>query len=396
MTLVVRGGRAVLPDGIVEADIVIEGARIAAIDRPVDRRADRPAGGVSGRGDGTAGASVLDASGLTLAPGLIDLQCNGGFGIDLTAEPARVGEVAARLPAHGVTAWLPTVISSPRATTDAALATSLRTPGAVPLGWHLEGPMLNPARKGAHPARHLRAPEPSIYASWTRSAGVALVTLAPELPGSLDAIASLASSGVVASIGHTAGTADDVGAAVRAGATYVTHLWNAMPPFGHRDPGVVGAVLATPELVAGLIVDGVHLHPTTVAATWRALGPHRTSLVTDAVAALGMPPGAYRLGSLEVSVGPGGVRDATGVLAGSNLSAIDAVRHLMAFTGCTLADALAPMTSVPARLLGLPTKGVLAPGADADLIALTAEGRLAATIVGGVVLHGTPEAPWRS
>jgi N-acetylglucosamine-6-phosphate deacetylase len=386
MTLVLRGGTVLFPAGPERADVVIDGSRLA---------------GFSGF-DGAAGAGVLDASGLTLIPGLIDLQCNGGHGIDLTPDPTRVWELSSLLPAHGVTAWLPTIISSPRSTTDAAIETwrggrgTGSSAGAEPLGWHFEGPMLRPECRGAHPFEHLRSPDPAVYATWTRANGVALVTLAPELPGAVDAVRTLSAAGVVVSAGHTAADPDQLGAAVAGGLRYVTHLFNAMAPFTHRRPGPAGAALADPSLVVGMIVDGTHLHPVTVAAAWQALGPRRANLVTDGVAALGMPPGTYGLGASRVTVGPDGVRLADGTLAGSNLTAIDAVRNLMAFTGCSLGDAVATMSSVPARLLGCARKGRLEVGADADVVALTPDGHVAATIVAGTVVHATPEAPWRS
>jgi len=345
---------------------------------------------------------TIDATDLLVAPGFVDVQCNGGFGIDLAAEPERLWELGALLPRHGVTAWLPTIVTSPASVRERALATLAAGPpggwsGAVPLGLHLEGPMLNPARNGAHDPRHLAAPSPDLYGGWSREAGVALVTLAPELPGGIEAVRALTAAGVVVSIGHTAASPADVAAAVEAGATSVTHLFNAMTPFGHRDPGVVGASLATTALRCGLIVDGIHLDPVTVAMAWRALGPKRTVLVTDAVAALGMPFGEQPLGAGRVAVGPDGVRLPDGTLAGSNLSAIEAVRNLIAFTGCEPFEAVAAMTASPSRLLGRTDRGVLEPARRADLVLLTGELDVVATVVGGQVVHEQPGGlSWRS
>ena len=177
----------------------------------------------------------------------------------------------------------------------------------------------------------------------------------------------------------------------------MTHLFNAMVPFGHRDPGPIGVALADGRLTAGLIADGIHVHPIAVAAAWRALGPSRLSLVTDAVAALGRPPGRFPLGGRTVTLGDDGVRLDDGTLAGSALALDEAVRNLIAFTGCSPAESIATVTATPARVLGLPRKGTVAPGFDGDLTLLTADLRVATTFVGGREVRPTPEvAAWRS
>jgi N-acetylglucosamine-6-phosphate deacetylase len=329
----------------------------------------------------------VDATGLLVAPGFIDLQVNGAHGIDLAAEPERLWEVAAFLAGYGVTAFLPTIITSPPATRDRALAALRRRPdghvGAEPLGLHLEGPMLNPARRGAHPPAWLRPPSAELVAGWTAEAGVALVTLAPELSGALDVVRRLVGDGVVVSAGHTAATADQLDRAATAGVTGITHLYNAMTPFSHRDPGPIGFALADPRMTAGIVADGIHVHPVAVAAAWRALGPDRLTLVTDAVAALGQPFGPFRLGDQQVTLGADGVRLPDGTLAGSALAMDQAVRNLVAFTGCAPPDAIGAVTATPARLLGRGAKGALGPGFDADLALLTPDLRVAGTVVAG-------------
>ena len=197
-------------------------------------------------------APALDASGLTVAPGLIDLQVNGACGIDITAEPERFWEVAAKLPRFGVTAFAPTVITSSPQARERAMAAISAAPadgwtGALPLGLHLEGPMLSPARKGAHPDRWLTEPSPELIAGWSRGAGVLIVTLAPELPGAIEVIRELAANGVIVSIGHTEAEALTVEAAIAAGAAMLTHLGNAMPPMQSREPGPVGVALGGDE-----------------------------------------------------------------------------------------------------------------------------------------------------
>ena len=293
----------------------------------------------------------------TTVPGLIDLQVNGAMGWDLTAEPERLWDVAAALPRFGVTAFVPTVITSAPAARERALAALAGGPpvgwrGARPLGWHFEGPMLAQGRKGAHLAQWLAPPSLDLVEHWSREAGVVIVTLAPELPGALDVIEVLVDRGVVVSIGHTEATTGPVAAAVGAGASLVTHLGNAMPPLTAREPGPMGLALAGPHLVAGVIADGVHLAPATLRLAWRTLG-ERFLTVTDATAALGLPDGPTRLGDQDVVLADGAVRLLDGTLAGSAASLPDCLRVIVEQTGATLEEAVASCTTTPARLLGL-------------------------------------------
>jgi N-acetylglucosamine-6-phosphate deacetylase len=368
--LVVRGGEVVTPAGRAAADVIVRGGRIAElVARP------GPAAEAAASADPTTGLPVLDASGLVVAPGLIDLQCNGAGGFDLTAEPERMWEMAALLPQWGVTAWLPTVVTSPdpvRARAIAALQGGPPHDGVVaaPLGLHFEGPYLAPERRGAHAPAHLRPPDRDAVAPWSRDAGVALVTLAPELPGALHVLRDLVDRGVVVSLGHSSATAAEATAAVDAGARWVTHLFNAMGPLHHRDPGLVGVALTDERLAVGAIVDGLHVHPMVVAVAARSLGS-RLTLVTDAVNALGMPPGRWALGDVEALADGEGVRLEDGTLAGSLLSLDRAVANLVAFAGTSFDDALDAASGAPARLLGLEAeRGVIAPGAVGDLVLL--------------------------
>ncbi len=334
----------------------------------------------------TRGIDVLDAAGAVVVPGFVDLQCNGGFGIDLTSEPEALWELARLLPRTGVTAWLPTIVSSPPGAIERALAAWARHPGGVvaePLGLHLEGPFLAPGRRGAHDPRHLSAPDPQRAASWSAATGVALVTLAPELPGALPLVRELVGRGVVVAAGHTDATAEEAAAAIEAGVSFVTHLFNAMAPLHHRSPGLAGVALADGRVRAGVIADGVHLHPLTVAVAWRSLGP-RLVLVTDAVAALGSHE-RTRLAGRALSQSPEGVRLADGTLAGSDLSMDRAVRNLVELTGCPLRDAAAAASAAPAAVLGRGALGRLAPGARGDVVVLTSAGEVAATVIGGQV-----------
>ncbi|TQK69797.1 N-acetylglucosamine-6-phosphate deacetylase [Nocardioides sp. SLBN-35] len=343
---------------------------------------------------GPADGPAYDASGLHVLPGLIDLQVNGAAGIDLTLEPTRLWEVAAALPRYGVTAFLPTIITSSPAARSVALETLAAGPpegwtGAWPLGLHFEGPMIAPARKGAHPAAWLVPPSPEVVADWSRSAGVTMVTIAPELRGALDVISTLVSAGVLVAVGHTEASAEQVAAAVERGARSLTHLGNAMPAMASRAPGPVGAGLADPRLVAGVIADGHHLHPTTLAAWARALGPSRLLAVTDCTAALGMPEGPSRLGDQAVVVRKGTVRLEDGTLAGSAASLPECLRVLRSATGWSLADVVGCCTTVAADLVGDASRGRLHTSARGDLTLVDDDLEVVATIVGGRLLHGS-------
>jgi N-acetylglucosamine-6-phosphate deacetylase len=340
---------------------------------------------VAGPPSGPADAPRVDGSGLLVAPGFVDLQCNGGLGIDLTRTPERMWELGAALPRWGVTAWLPTIVTAPEGTIDGARTALNAGPsdgwtGAVPVGLHLEGPFLSPAKRGAHTESLLQTPTVAAVEGWSRDAGVAVVTLAPDLPGAEDVLRALVARGVVVSLGHTPVTAAGATAAVDAGARWVTHLFNAMAPLHHREPGLAGVALTDDRLRVGLIADGVHVHPTVVALAQRALGP-RLTLVTDAVAAMG------RADAPE----PGGVRLTDGTLAGSDLPMDQAVRNLVAFSGCDAATALHAATAAPAGVLGDADRGHLGPGARADLVLLTPDLHVVSTWVAGEPVH---DARW--
>jgi N-acetylglucosamine-6-phosphate deacetylase len=385
MSLLIRGARRLDGGGIV--DIAIEGDRIVALEPAGTEPAD-------------TAARVLDAEGLQFAPGFIELQVNGAAGHDLTADPASMWQVGEALPRYGITAFLATIVTASEGTPQAAIEAFSSGPpdgyrGARALGVHLEGPFLSPARHGAHEVSLLRDPDEAMAAGWSADAGVRLVTLAPELSGALDLIRTLVDRGVVVSLGHSAATRDQAMAGFDAGARYVTHLFNGMSPLDHREPGLPGAALLDDRVTVGLIPDGIHVHPDVVALVRRLVGPDRLSIVTDAIAALGMTPGRYRLAGQDVMVDETSARLADGRLAGAVIPMDAAVRNLRHFTGCSLEDAVGAVTEVPARLLGLEgSTGTVAVGAPADLVLLTADAKVAVTIVGGqVVFERTETSP---
>ena len=383
---VFAGGRVLLDGVLRRADVIVDGDTISEIVADPNSSSHH------------RDLVAIDCTSRVVAPGFIDLQCNGAVGVDLTSEPGRLLDVAAALPRFGVTSFLPTVVTAPAGTRTAAIAAMARWAAepprrtlAAPLGLHLEGPLISRHHLGVHPGRFTAEPTAlaAEIATWVNSGMVALVTLAPELDGAIGMTEQLSRGGIVVSAGHTAMSPADFAAARAAGVSYVTHLYNAMAPFTHRAPGPIGAVLADAEVVVGLICDGVHADPTAVEMAWRSLGPARLSLVSDASPALGEPYGRFRFGNLEVVHDETGVRTVDGVLAGSALPLDRAVRNLIAFTGCSLAEALAPVTSTPADLLGLPDRGRIRRGARADLTILDDEAHLYETVIGG-------ETAWRS
>lgn len=378
-TLRLAGGQVVTPHGTAEVlDVTVADGTIVAVESRATSNADL----------------IVDASGMYVAPGFIDLQLNGGWGYDFTSDPHSIGDVARRLPSTGVTAFLPTIVTAPATARWAALDSIKAVPAdsseqaATPLGLHFEGPVISPKRPGAHDPRWIGLPGRDEIDAWTHARGVAMVTLAPECDGAFDLIASLVAAGVVVSAGHSECSPEVFARARRAGVGMVTHLFNAMAPFSHRDPGLVGSVLGG-DVFAGLICDGIHVDALAVKVAWLALGPQRTVLVTDAIAALGVDTAQTRLGDVTMSIDETGVRTSDGVLAGSNLTLDRAVRNLVDFTGCTPVDAISTVTRNPASVLGTLDRGRIAVGARADIVLLDRSLHVLQTFVGG-------QSAWRS
>jgi N-acetylglucosamine-6-phosphate deacetylase len=366
-------GRLLLADRLVEGALGIEGGRIVEI----------------AHGPRAGGEPELCAD--IVAPGFIDLQINGGFGVDVAEDGAgAVAELGRRLPATGVTAFLPTLVSSAPELYRRAGAMLVAGKGARAIGLHLEGPFLSPARAGAHPRGAIEEAESARGAieALIAAGAVRLVTLAPERPGALEMCRSLAARGVSVSLGHTDATWAEMRAGIDAGAVMVTHLYNAMSPFHHREPGAVGTALSDDRVAVGIIADPIHCHPAALRLALAAKGPGRVALVTDAMAAAGMPPGEYALGARQVTVSGGACRLADGTLAGSILTLDAAVRAMVSAAGAAVGDALRMASAVPARLAGLSgRKGALATGMDADLVLLDESLAVQATFVAGERVH---------
>jgi N-acetylglucosamine-6-phosphate deacetylase len=334
---------------------------------------------------GERSARRFDATGLVVIPGLIDIQTNGGIGHDFTQDPSSIWEVGAWLPTTGVTAFCPTIISAPSgAIAQAQEAFRLRPGGYVgaePIGLHIEGPHISVAKRGAHSVDFLREP-----GDWSDPVDdIAIVTIAPELPGALDLIETLTASGVVVSIGHSAASAEIATAALDAGATLGTHLLNAMPPITAREPGIAGVLLTDPRAYFNVIVDDFHLAPETMRLLWAA-GSDRFIGITDAMAAAGMPDGTFAIGDIDVTLSNGAVRNKIGGLAGSSLTLDQGLRNIMAVTGADLATASQAVTSHPADVLGCRDRGSLTPGAVGDVVLLDGL-TVAATVVGGSIAY---------
>lgn len=328
-----------------------------------------------------ATARIHDYGAAVIAPGFIDLHVHGGAGHDfMTADAAARAAIARHLARHGVTHFLATTMTAPWAATLAAVERL----GAAGLGIHLEGPFLSPARCGVHPAADLLAPSPErLQALWERSQGhIRWITLAPELEGAVAFITAAAALGIGVSLGHSDATREQAQAGIAAGARHVTHIFNAMRPLHHRDPGLLGEALMNPRLSAEIIADGIHVDPLLVELFLRLKGPEQAVLVSDGISAAGCGDGTFPLGGLEVTVAAGRC-SAGGHLAGSVLTLDQAVRNVMRFAGWTLGAAVRLASANPARLLGLERKGRLNPGADADLAVLSPAGKVLATYVAG-------------
>lgn len=387
--LAIHAARVLTPlEEIPDSVVIVEGRRVTAVGR---------------RDEINLPPRVRehDAPGVTVVPGFVDVHIHGAGGHDvMEGRPAALDAVAATVARAGTTSLVATTITAEAGRTCHSLegiARYIRTsrkaepplaPAAEILGIHLEGPFISHARRGVHPAEWVVPPSVTMFQRFLEAAqGCAKVlTLAPEIPGALELLDAARKAGLVVAMGHTDATFDQARAAISRGARHAVHVFNAMRPFSHRETGVLGAVLTSSEVTTELIADGVHVDSAAIRLLLAAKGVHGVLLVSDATAATGMPDGKYSLGTFEVTVTGGVCRDADGKLAGSTLTLDRALRNMVAL-GVPLTDAVRMLTFNPARLLGLEgTKGVIAAGADADLVLLDSNLQLAGVMTRGVEL----------
>ena len=325
-----------------------------------------------------------------ILPGLLDVQVNGAFGDDFADPAADMDRICKGMLSFGVTGFVPTVVTSPAEAYGPVLAhlrRSQRSGEARVLGVHIEGPFISPLRRGTHSEQQIRPPNVNEAARWVDEGDIRYLTLAPELPGALELISFLVKRGVRVSMGHTNATWDDARAAVESGASLATHLFNAMRPFTHRDPGVAGFVLAT-HTPAGFIADGNHISFETIQMIARIKAPEELVLVTDALAGLGMPPGRYMLAGHEyISDGTCG-RLPDGTLSGSLLPLNKAIRNLVDKAGIDESTAVRLATVNAARVIGKEdTLGRVEKGRVADLVVVDETWEVQSTIVAGELAY---------
>jgi N-acetylglucosamine-6-phosphate deacetylase len=365
-------GRVLSPEDLGVRLLTVEDGRIVALGDTRDAPAD-----------------ALGGPDAWIVPGLIDIQLNGAFGVDFTDPTADLAHAAAALPSTGVTAFLPTLVSSPADVYPrflANLALPMADGAARVLGAHLEGPFLAPSRRGTHHPEALRAPDRDELRAWLDAGRVRMVTLAPELPGAGVLITELSSRGVIAAVGHSDASWGETDAAIHAGASLGTHLFNAMRALHHRDPGIIGRLLA-PGVAVSLIIDGVHVSPEMVVLVASIKGPDELIFVTDGLAALGQPPGAYRLGGREVISDGTVARLADGTLSGSVVPMAPALGRLVA-AGLDPSVAVRAASTTPALLLGEEADhGRLEVGRVADLVLLDRDWNPQLTLVQGRIGH---------
>ncbi|WP_329012177.1 N-acetylglucosamine-6-phosphate deacetylase [Streptomyces sp. NBC_01601] len=357
--LVLTGGTVVLPTGEVPGGrIAVEGRRIAQA--------------------APEGADVLDVTGHWVVPGFVDLHNHGGGGAAFSGSAEDALTAVRTHREHGTTTLVASTVTDDLdvLARQAALLAELAEQGDI-AGVHFEGPFISPCRKGAHSEALLRDPDPAEVRKLIDAARghARMVTLATELPGGLDSVRLLAEQGVIAAVGHTDASYEQTVAAIDAGATVATHLFNAMPPIGHRDPGPITALLEDERVTVELINDGTHLHPAALQLAFHHAGADRVAFITDAMDAAGSGDGRYLLGPLEVEVRGGVARLVEGgSIAGSTLTLDRAFQRAVTVDGLPVTDVVAALSANPARLLGMADRvGSLEPGKDADLVLLDAD-----------------------
>lgn len=380
-----RHGTAILPDeAIADSLVLLDGDKIAYA-------------GHFDEGRIPSGARLVDASGAYVIPGLIDTHVHGTHGDDvMNCGPEGLRRISQRFCSYATTAWLPSTISARhvelvQAIRDCVEGQKLSTDGAEIVGIHVEGPYINLKRKGAQPEEGIRDADFAEVAELLAAAEgqIRVVTLAPERPGGLDLIRRLVENDIIASMGHSDATYEQALEGIAAGATHATHLFNAMPPIHHRDPGLITACLNEPEVIAEVVTDGVHLNPQIVRLALRAKGRDGAAIITDAFSATGLTEGIHVLGPHKVIVKGNVCVLENGTIAGSILTMDQAVGNAVKFAGVSVVDAVRMASLVPARISGcVDRKGSLEAGKDADVALLGPDFHCRATWVRGRQVYG--------
>lgn len=380
----ITGGKLVMPQEVITGQaLVIEDGKISVIEPD---------------SSAVPADSVIDARGMWVAPGLIDVHVHGGSGHDtMDATPEAIHGMARFFAEHGVTSYYPTTMTAPADAIIAAIENVARCPqpldGAQHLGVHVEGPYINTAFPGAQPASDIRLPDPAEYQRWLESGIVRLITVAPEVEGAAELIELGVSQGIEFAAGHTGASYEEILEAADHGLRQATHTFNAMLGLHHRSPGTLGGALTDDRIYAQLIGDGIHVHPAMVKLLARAKGAKRTILITDSMRAAGLQDGLYDLGAQPITVKDGIARTVSGALAGSTATLDAVLRNVINFAGISLPEALIMGTATPAEAMGLAgRKGTLKPGADADVILLDEDLTVRMTIVCGRVVFNNTEA----
>jgi len=340
--------------------------------------------------------SLLNFSGRYVAPGFVDIHVHGGGGHDsMGSDPEGLQGLSRFLASKGVTSFLSTTHTAPEEALIEGVETLGRgieggADGAAPLGIHMEGPFISPEMCGAQNRAHVRPPDTEEIQSINEASGgrLRMVTLAPEVTGAIHAISWLKSEGIVAAAGHTNATHEEMTTAVEAGLSHVSHLFNGMRPFHHREPGPVGAALANGRVTVELIADGVHVHEAALRMAAKLKGAGMTALVSDSIAAAGLPDGEYEFGGQKVTVKDGISTLKSGRLAGSTIGLSDAVRNMVRLAGSKVPEAVEMASATPSRIIGASDrKGSLVPGMDADITVLDRNFKVLSTLVGGEIVY---------